>query len=175
MTKYIYPAKITREELLHSDTATRRGILNVPRNDTVERNLVKLAYVLAEIRFRLKLCFKRECFIIITSGLRVDELNKILGSKSQVHVEGFAADFRVPGLTTQQVVSFIYEHCEDLDFDQVIDEFGRWIHIGIERPVTGQVRRQYLHAVKKNGRTRYSSPEYLKNFTSLRLVNHDKS
>ena len=51
------------------------------------------------------------------------------GSKTSAHRFGRAADIVVPGVEPIEVADlFVSLHKE---FDQVIHEFGRWVHIGI--------------------------------------------
>lgn len=77
--------------------------------------------------------------LIVSSGYRSKELNTLVGgSKSSAHMFGCAADF-VPyknKYTTKDIVRWIKD--SDLDFDQVIDEYGNstsnWVHIGKTKP-----------------------------------------
>jgi zinc D-Ala-D-Ala carboxypeptidase len=142
---YIYPLNFSRSEFLASEIALKKNIDNTPISITVEENLLNTAYFLQELRNRLTRHFKRTCYIIITSGYRCLELNREVGSSNRsAHLQGFGVDFKVPGLTTKEVSEFIYEHCSDMYFDQCIDEWGIWTHIGVKRPRTLEARRQFI-------------------------------
>lgn len=78
-----------------------------------------------------------------TSGYRSPEVNaRIGGSKTSAHMRGCAWD-GVPLKPTwwRDVIDFLIH--SDLPWDQVIYEFGRWIHIGT-RPDGLNCRRQAL-------------------------------
>jgi zinc D-Ala-D-Ala carboxypeptidase len=158
-----YPSNISRKELLDSDTAVRYDISNEPESEEHEKNLLALAWTAQELRDRLSEHFDKICYIIISSGYRSPTLNELInGSKRSAHPHGFAMDFRVPGLNVKDIVEFIHEFCQDLEFDQCIDEFGQWTHFAIERPNTGEKRKQFLVAYKNSKRkTAYKTPEYL--------------
>lgn len=68
-----------------------------------------------------------------------------MGSHSfSAHLFGLTADFSVPGHSTAEVIAWARDHLPV--FDQLIDEFGGWVHAGLSRPVTGERRKQVLHA-----------------------------
>lgn len=160
--QYIYPKNFSRAELISSQTATRLDIDNEPKDNEIEVNLNHLAYWLQELRNRLSKHYKRDVPIRVTSGFRCEELNiRIGGSKRSAHCHALAADFTASGLTTKEVCLFIFQHCQDMIFDQCIDEFDRWVHIGIKKPYSNEARHQYLIAFKDSGKTRYKKPEYI--------------
>jgi hypothetical protein len=65
--------------------------------------------------------------IIITSGFRSFDVNTAVGGKSNSqHLEGKAADFIVPSMNLVDVFNISLDH---LPFDQLIYEFGKWIHV----------------------------------------------
>ncbi len=134
----------TLEELTHSRTAMKKGIVNYP-NESALSNLVNLAEkVLQPLRDKLKKP------ITITSGFRDIILNKLIGGayKSQ-HTLGEAADFYVIGMNLKDVFKVIIDNFE---FDQVIYEFG-WIHISYREDNN---RKEILVAYKDNsGDIRY--------------------
>ena len=66
---------------------------------------------------------------------------------------GLAADIHIPGMTVMQVIHTI--HGLQLPYDQVIDEFGSWVHVGLTNGPTQ--RKQALKARFVNGRTVYSA------------------
>ena len=133
----------TLEEFLISQTAERHGIDMTPP-DWVVDNLQRL------VSGCLQPLRDEAGPIFISSGFRPPELNeKIGGSKTSAHMTGDAADLKVIKQTP-------FETCElivamDLPFDQVIHEFGRWVHLG----VADILRLEQLSAYKDAGRTRY--------------------
>lgn len=156
-----YPPNFTRSEFLASQTATRLSINNEPSNRDIEENLVSLAWFLQSLRDRLQAEYGKVIPIIITSGFRSNALNiAIGGSKKSAHSHGLAADFKCLGLTTDEVCRFIHKYFGQSEFDQCIDEFGDWVHLGIKRPATNETRRQFLLARKVAGETRYSLADY---------------
>src|SRR5687767_12880711 len=81
----------TLEELVASQTATRRGIDNTPA-PAVVRNLRKLAVLLERVRVLLDWAP-----ILVSSGYRCPALNVAVGgSKNSAHMAGLAADFTAP-------------------------------------------------------------------------------
>jgi len=116
----------TLEELIHTD---HRQFDNMPDADELV-NLYRLADFLEQVKVVLG-----GKPIIINSAFRSADVNRAVGSsdKSQ-HRRGCAADFRVPGMTPDEVVKAIIE--SDLAYDQVIREFatptgGGWTHVSI--------------------------------------------
>ena len=97
---------------------------NTPNAAEIE-NLKKLAAFLEEVKEVLD-----GKPIIINSAFRSKKVNDAVGSsdKSQ-HRLGCAADFRVPSMTPDQVVSTIIK--SGLKYDQIIREFDSWTHISI--------------------------------------------
>ena len=73
--------------------------------------------------------------IIITSGYRFFELNKIVGGQpNSHHTMGQAVDFCVPNKTIEEVVNFIRN--SDILFTQLIEEHGKagtWVHISYDK------------------------------------------
>jgi hypothetical protein len=116
----------TLEELCASEFAARNGIDNTPSPEIVA-NLVRLARMLEKVRALLKKP------IHISSGYRSPELNaRIGGSTKSAHMDGRAADFICPGFGTPYVVAKKIATV-GLGFDQMIHEYGRWVHIAVPR------------------------------------------
>ena len=68
--------------------------------------------------------------IIVTSAYRSKAVNAACGSKeTSQHRLGCAADFRVPGMTPNEVVLAVM--VSDLDYDQLIREYNAWTHLSI--------------------------------------------
>lgn len=135
---------ISLKELTYSKTAEDLGIKNLP--GTVElQNLTALA--------RNVLQPVRDYFgkpVIINSGYRCLEVNRAVGSKdNSQHVKGEAADLFVKDVPLKDVFLFINER---LSFDQLIYEFGRWIHVSYR---TLRNRKERLIAKKRDGKTVY--------------------
>jgi len=141
---------LTLEELCHSETAIKLGIVNVP-NQLQTENLKTLALKVFEP--------VREHFgvpIHISSGYRIMNLNQaIKGSITSQHCKGEAIDIDMKGdkVTNAQIFHWIKDN---LKYDQLIWEFGDkknpdWIHVSY----TKENRQQTLRAVKLNGKTHY--------------------
>ena len=134
----------TLEEFLVSQTAARHGIDMTP-SDFVQHNLQELVDTcLQPLRDEVG------AGINISSGFRPLELNgRIGGSKTSAHITGEAADFTVTGLTPYETAKLIHEM--DLPYDQVIHEFGKWVHMGI----ADILRSEELTAYRDEGKTVY--------------------
>ena len=110
----------TYEELTRTD---HRELLNVP-DAAALKNLDKLALFLEEVRALIGRP------IIINSAYRSPEVNKSVGgAPTSQHVKGQAADFRVIGMTPDQITRLL--HKSKLPYDQLIREFDSWTHISI--------------------------------------------
>ena len=137
-----------------SDTAARLGIDNsIPAN--LMPNLMQLVTWLQIFHNRLTRKFNRQIVIRISSGYRSDAVNKSVGGSSRsAHSSALAADFKVDGFTVEEVFELIRELMTDTPADQVIQEFGRWIHVAVA--VKGfKPRYQFLEAIKREGKTVY--------------------
>jgi hypothetical protein len=114
------------EEFCASETALREGIDNTPPPEVVA-NLARLAKLLEKVRVVLKKPMR------ITSGYRCAELNaRIGGSKTSAHLDGRAADFICPDFGTPYAVAKKIAAAR-LGYDQMIHEYGRWVHIAVPR------------------------------------------
>lgn len=122
-------------ELIHSDTADARGIDNMPPVPVLA-NLQRLAGVLERVRAVLGVP------IIISSGYRSPDLNRAVGGvANSVHMSGLAADITAPAFGTPLQVAQAIQAAAGIEFDQLIHEYGRWVHIGLSE---GPARRQLL-------------------------------
>ena len=130
----------TLEELTHTD---HREFDNTP-NEAELANLVRLAEFMEQVKEVLG-----GKPIIVNSAFRSSEVNRAVGSsdKSQ-HRRGTACDFRVPGMTPDQVVRAII--AANLPFDQCIREFDRWTHISIPNTEDADPREMAL-IIDKSG------------------------
>ena len=137
----------TLEELTASETAERNGWDNSP-NDTELANLTRLADFLEQVKVVLG-----GKPIMISSGLRTKLVNDAVGSKdTSQHRTGCAADFKVPGMTPDEVVQAIIR--AELQFDQIIREFDRWTHVSIPNTADAKPRRNAL-IIDKTGTRKY--------------------
>jgi hypothetical protein len=106
-------------------TATSHRQFDNTPNEEETANLQKLAEFLEQVKEALD-----GKPVMISSGYRSKPVNDSVGSsdKSQ-HRTGQAADFKVPGMTPDQVVRAII--AAGLPYDQIIREFDAWTHISI--------------------------------------------
>lgn len=119
----------TLEELTDSQTAARKGLKNVPPVGSPERaNLQRTAEVMEEVR-----TFLGDKPVLISSGYRSPPVNAAVGgSKSSAHMSGLAIDFSCPGFGTPlQICKALEPHMKKLGVDQLIHEYGTWVHLGL--------------------------------------------
>ena len=133
--------------MIASQTAERNGIDNTP-SESETRNLVRIAWFLATLR--VKLVSKHSSVshgnVIVSSGYRCKKLNtKIGGSKTSNHMKGLCVDIVSPMLSAYELAKFIETNMADEGWDQIIHEFGRWVHVGLSE---GVPRQEVLTAVK---------------------------
>ena len=120
----------TLEELVFSQTALNRGILNIP-SDIQISNLKNLCVnILQPIRDKFN------GPIIVTSGFRSPNLNKLVGgAKSSQHLTGEAADIKCQNndILWNLIISMIKN--KEIIVGQLIDEKNlSWIHISLPSP-----------------------------------------
>ena len=127
----------TLDELTASETAERNGWDNTP-NEQELANLQRLAEFLEDVKEALG-----GKPIMVSSGYRGKQVNDAVGSKdSSQHRVGCAVDFRVPGLTPDQVVRAII--ASGLPYDLVSREFDRWTHLRVPNTPEAAPRKQAL-------------------------------
>lgn len=115
----------TLAELTFSETAVRNGWRNQPP-DAAYENLKRLCLTLLE---PIRAAFGP---VTITSAYRSPEVNAAVGSKpTSAHIDGRAADIRVAKFRPLVLARAIDEL--DLPYDQLIHEFGSWVHIAIQK------------------------------------------
>lgn len=135
-------------EMLISPVAVRKGIETQFNPD--EAAVENLRLLCENILQPLRDAIGRP--ILVNSGYRAPELNKLIGgsAKSQ-HMFGMAADIEDLVGGNQFLFNKIIEL--DLPFDQLIDEFNlSWIHVSYD---PSKNRKQILKAVRENGKTVY--------------------
>ena len=138
-------------ELTKSQTAERKGIDNTPSAEHQENLRSLCTHVLQPIRDH----FSR--VVSVSSGYRSQELCLAIGSKiTSQHAKGEAADFEIFGVSNKELADYINE---TLDYDQLILEYWKesdpnsgWVHCSYSE---NNNRKQYLKAVKVDGRTKY--------------------
>lgn len=120
------------EQLIHSETAERERIDNTPAPEIV-KNLQLLAQGLEQVRTLTGLPLK------IFSGYRCPELNRrVGGAKTSQHTQGKAADFTCAEFGPPvDIIKAIRD--SDIDFDQCILEYARWVHISFSAAPRGKV------------------------------------
>jgi hypothetical protein len=140
----------TLSELIKSDTAIRKGINNNPNAEQIEKLKALCENILQPVRDH----FGR---VKVTSGFRSVELCLAIGSsQNSQHARAEAADFECPGVDNAELADWINQN---LDYDQLILEFytpgepnSGWIHCSY---TPDQPRKQFLHAYKSEGKTKY--------------------
>jgi len=139
----------TLQEMVHSYTAVKKGILNEPNKAQIGNIRTLCDKVLQPLRDALGP-------IHISSGFRSVELNRAIGgSSSSQHcaLKGAASDIDM-GKRNAEVFNYIKDN---LEWDQLIWEFGdnnnpSWVHVSYNE---GNNRKQILKAIKENGKTKY--------------------
>lgn len=139
----------TLQEMVHSYTAVKKGILNEPSKAQIGNIRTLCDKVLQPLRDALGP-------IHISSGFRSVELNRAIGgSSSSQHcaLKGAASDIDL-GQRNAEVFNYIKDN---LEWDQLIWEFGddknpSWVHVSYNE---GNNRKQILKAIKENGKTKY--------------------
>ena len=124
----------TLAELTHTD---HRTLDNTP-NEAERANLLRLAEFLEIVKTTLG-----GKPIIVNSAFRSKAVNDAVGSRdTSQHRTGCAADFKVPGMTPDEVVKAII--ASGIRFDQVIREFNAWTHLSIPNAEGIKPRKQAL-------------------------------
>lgn len=124
-------------EFIKSDTATKKGIVNIPGDAEIE-NLRKLCVrLLQPLRYLYSEAF------VISSGYRNPELNKAVGGvANSQHVRGQASDIKVK--EPRKLLAKLLE--SGLDFDQAIlyqDGKNNFLHLSYN---SGGNRQQTLYS-----------------------------
>ena len=122
--RYLTP-HFTLEEMVFSQTAARQGIANTPTEQVIH-NLQRVCRALEMVREEMG-----ELPVIVSSGYRSAALNSAVGGAANSrHVQGLAVDFTVPRYGPTLQVARTIATC-GLQFDQIIHEYGRWVHLGL--------------------------------------------
>ena len=130
-------------ELIHSDTAVKYNINNMPDIDALDNMLDLIVYCLQPLRDKIGKP------IIITSGYRNKLVNQLVkGSPTSDHTKGMAVDFIIKGMPVSDIVDIIQK--SDIKFTQLIEEYSvnsSWVHISYNPK---NLKREVL--LCKNGR-----------------------
>ena len=119
-------------------TATQHRQFDNTPNDEEKANLLRLAELLERVKYMLDM---RP--IMVNSAFRSKAVNDAVGSKdTSQHRVGAACDFRVPGMTPDEVVRVLV--ASGLPYDQIIREFDSWVHISVPSHANHPPRRQVL-------------------------------
>lgn len=146
MTALIWPPHFSQAEMQFSENGARAGIVNTCPPKLIQ-NLLTVAEWLEVLRARLAIETGKQYPIRVISGYRNATLNKMVGgSNTSAHMQGLAADFYVPGMSIDTLFAFIRKHMAGEGWDQIIHEFGQWVHVGIA--MNGE-RGQCLKATKQ--------------------------
>jgi len=136
--------RLTTNFTLAELTVTTTGIANTP----TPAEIVHLRNLAEKILQPLRDDLRRP--VLVNSAFRSERVNRAVGgTATSQHRLGQAADIRVDGMTSRALAQRIIDL--GLPFDQVIEEFGRWVHVSFGP----RHRRQVLTAVKRGGRTVY--------------------
>ena len=131
----------TLAEALKSSTATQRGIGNTP--NATQLTAIKHTAVQME-RVREALDNKP---ILVSSWFRNAAVNKAVGGVvNSDHMSGYSVDFNCPSFGS---ITDICQAIIDagIKFDQLIWEYGRWVHISF----APAMRQNVLHIKKGAG------------------------
>lgn len=129
----------TLEEATYSETAIRLGINNQPSTLQLE-NMKHAAACLEPLRAVTGP-------LRINSWLRLPDVNVAVGgSKVSSHMDGFAIDVSSSTMTPIQLCRKVEEL--GLKFDQIIHEYGRWMHLSF----APEMRQQKLTIFKPEGK-----------------------
>lgn len=127
----------TIKELTASDTAKKYKIDNTPSPEIKQHLQELILNLLNPIR---------EAWgspVIVSSGYRCPALNeKVGGSKTSAHPLGYAADLMPKNGKIAEFIKFVQEFliASKIPFDQCINEYNRWCHVGLKNSIGAQRR-----------------------------------
>ncbi len=131
-------------EFTVSQVAERHGYKNEPNEKQIENLRLLCVNVLQPLREIIK------APIFINSGFRSFDVNAAVGGRfNSQHLEGKATDFVVPSMNLVDVFNIILQK---LSFDQLIYEFGKWIHVSWDGESN---RKEVMTSKKVHGKTVY--------------------
>lgn len=112
----------TLEDFLASETADRRGIVNVPDAQHVSNLAAMCQHILEPL-------WAAKGQVHVSSGYRCLELNRAIGSKDDSqHTRGEAADISTRGCSLAETFNWLRDN---VPIDQLIREFppNGWVHV----------------------------------------------
>ena len=131
-SKTINSEYFTLAELIKSDTATKHNIDNTPSIEVIENLQYGVDMVLDPLRRTLGEP------IIINSGYRCEELNKMVGGvKSSWHQKGNAADIHVKSLSDAKKIFSNLKNLPSVDtalFEH--SKTAQWLHVQWDKTKT---------------------------------------
>jgi len=143
--KLSFHPEFCQDTLCHSDTALRCGLDNRCPPELLH-NLSRLSALLGQIQQSLKLPAGA---LKINSGFRAEVLNaKVGGVPNSQHCLGMAADVVCPEFGSPHDLATAIAQLP-FEFDQLILEFGKWVHVSIA-PSDQIPRRECLSIFSKN-------------------------
>ena len=126
-------------EATYSETAIRLGIANLPS----ELQLANMRHA-AEGMERVR---DVTGALRVNSWLRLPDVNVAVGgSNSSSHMDGFAIDVSCAAHTPYELCQLVKK--AGIKFDQMIHEYGRWMHISF----APEMRQQELTIFKPEGK-----------------------
>ena len=132
------------DEFTVSQVAERHGYKNEPNEKQVANLRLLCVNVLQPLREII------DVPIFINSGFRSFDVNTAVGGRfNSQHLEGKAADIISPSLILVDVFNIVLQN---LKFDQLIYEFGKWIHVSWNGEKN---RNEVLQSKKVYGKTVY--------------------
>ena len=131
-------------EFTVSQVAERHAYKNEPNEKQIENLRLLCVNVLQPLREIINVP------IFINSGFRSFDVNAAVGGKyNSQHLEGKASDFVVHSMNLIDVFNIILNK---LTFDQLIYEFGKWIHVSWNGELN---RKEVMISKKVYGKTVY--------------------
>jgi hypothetical protein len=143
-------SNFTLSEMIKSETASRKGLENMPGQTEVDNLEALVVNVLQKIRDHYGP-------VKVNSGFRSPDVNaEVGGSRTSDHCKGQAADIEIPGVANADLAEWIRDNCK---FTQLILEFytpgvpdSGWVHVSYDPK---NLKNQVLTAMKEGGRTVY--------------------
>lgn len=125
-------AYFTLSEMIQSGYATRHGIDNTPNAEAMA-NLRYTAEQLDRVRSLLGVP------VLVSSGYRCEKVNTAInGSKNSQHLRGQAVDFTAPSFGSPEQIAKAIANSH-IPFDQLILEYGAWVHVSFTKNPRGQI------------------------------------
>lgn len=147
-----YAGHFDEDYLTLSQTAARDGIDNsLP--DALRPNLMRLSNFLFGLEASLIAKANPKGRLGVSSGFRCHDLNAAVGGvATSAHTMGLAGDLNFTGMTAYNLALFIEHYVIDNglrdEVDQIIQEFGRWVHVGLVQEGVAS-RHQLLSSFKR--------------------------